>query len=136
MMDYHSKRPRKWRRKLPMSCILKAMNWTMMLKGYMILVISKNSADLWICLYNLDLHFLLWLFYLVGGKISHAQSDRNVQSDWLLTNSLLFYSVGFGPALNSGGPTTLFFGWIVVASFVTLIGLGMAEIVSGKQFSA
>ncbi|CAM0142046.1 unnamed protein product [Umbelopsis sp. WA50703] len=40
------------------------------------------------------------------------------------------WSVGFGPALNSGGPTTLFFGWIVVASFVTLIGLGMAEIVS------
>ncbi|KAG2180557.1 hypothetical protein INT44_003561 [Umbelopsis vinacea] len=40
------------------------------------------------------------------------------------------WSVGFGPSLNSGGPVALFFGWIIVATFVSLIGLGMAEIVS------
>lgn len=34
--------------------------------------------------------------------------------------------------MNSGGPVALFFGWIIVATFVSLIGLGMAEIVSGK----
>ncbi|CAO3673113.1 unnamed protein product [Umbelopsis vinacea] len=40
------------------------------------------------------------------------------------------WSVGFGPSLNSGGPVALFFGWIIVATFVSFIGLGMAEIVS------
>jgi hypothetical protein len=37
--------------------------------------------------------------------------------------------------LNSGGPVALFFGWIIVASFVSFIGLGMAEIVSGKHYA-
>lgn len=42
------------------------------------------------------------------------------------------YTIGVGPALNAGGPVAMFYGWIVVAVFVTFIGLGMAEIVSGK----
>lgn len=42
------------------------------------------------------------------------------------------YAIGVGPALNAGGPVAMFYGWIVVAFFVTFIGLGMAEIVSGK----
>ncbi|CAO3671769.1 unnamed protein product [Umbelopsis vinacea] len=40
------------------------------------------------------------------------------------------YTIGVGPALNAGGPVAMFYGWIVVAVFVTFIGLGMAEIVS------
>jgi hypothetical protein len=43
------------------------------------------------------------------------------------------YTIGVGPALNAGGPVAMFYGWIVVAIFVTFIGLGMAEIVSGNS---
>ncbi|CAO3626108.1 unnamed protein product [Mucor hiemalis] len=38
--------------------------------------------------------------------------------------------VGFGPSINAGGPSSLFWGWIVVFPFVCCIALGMAEFAS------
>ncbi|CAO3626288.1 unnamed protein product [Mucor hiemalis] len=38
--------------------------------------------------------------------------------------------VGFGPSINAGGPSSLFWGWIVVFPFVCCIALSMAEIIS------
>ncbi|KAG2199321.1 hypothetical protein INT47_012955 [Mucor saturninus] len=38
--------------------------------------------------------------------------------------------VGFGPSISAGGPSSLFWGWVVVAPFVCCIALSMAEIIS------
>ncbi|GAA5813672.1 hypothetical protein MFLAVUS_007158 [Mucor flavus] len=40
------------------------------------------------------------------------------------------WMVGFGPSINAGGPSSLFWGWIVVAPFVCCIALSMAEVIS------
>ncbi|RCH80449.1 hypothetical protein CU098_001084, partial [Rhizopus stolonifer] len=40
------------------------------------------------------------------------------------------WMVGFGPIIGSGGPSSLFWGMIVVAPFVMCIALSMAEVVS------
>lgn len=40
------------------------------------------------------------------------------------------WMVGFGPSINAGGPSSLFFGWIVVVPFVCCIALSMSEIIS------
>lgn len=37
---------------------------------------------------------------------------------------------GFGGALTAGGPSSLFWGWVVVAPFATSIALSMAEVIS------
>ncbi|EIE81848.1 hypothetical protein RO3G_06553 [Rhizopus delemar RA 99-880] len=38
--------------------------------------------------------------------------------------------VNFGTSMNAGGPSSMFWGWIVVVPFVICIALSMAEIVS------
>ncbi|KAI9021708.1 amino acid/polyamine transporter I [Phycomyces nitens] len=38
--------------------------------------------------------------------------------------------VGFGGCLSAGGPSSLFWGWVVVVPFVACIGLSMAEVIS------
>lgn len=38
--------------------------------------------------------------------------------------------VGFATSLSSGGPSSLFWGWLVVSPFVMCIALSIAEIVS------
>ncbi|KAG1051465.1 hypothetical protein G6F52_003954 [Rhizopus delemar] len=38
--------------------------------------------------------------------------------------------VGFGPSISAGGPSSLFWGWLVVSPFVMCIALSMAEIIS------
>ncbi|ORY96420.1 hypothetical protein BCR43DRAFT_440156, partial [Syncephalastrum racemosum] len=38
--------------------------------------------------------------------------------------------VGFGPAISAGGPSSLFWGWIVVTPFVFCIATSMAEVIS------
>lgn len=37
---------------------------------------------------------------------------------------------GFGGSLNAGGPSSLFWGWVVVAPFALSIALSMAEVIS------
>ncbi|KAI9314154.1 amino acid permease-domain-containing protein [Dichotomocladium elegans] len=50
-----------------------------------------------------------------------AFSCMGVLPNWL---------VGFGGSMNAGGPMSLFWGFIVVSPFVTLIALAMAELFS------
>lgn len=40
------------------------------------------------------------------------------------------WMVGFGGSLVAGGPSSLFWGWIVVVPFVLCIALSMAEVIS------
>ncbi|GAA5813670.1 hypothetical protein MFLAVUS_007156 [Mucor flavus] len=40
------------------------------------------------------------------------------------------WMVGFGASINAGGPSSLFWGWLVVSPFVMCIALSMAEVIS------
>ncbi|KAG2199308.1 hypothetical protein INT47_012942 [Mucor saturninus] len=40
------------------------------------------------------------------------------------------WMVGFGSSINAGGPSSLFWGWLVVSPFVMCIALSMAEVIS------
>lgn len=40
------------------------------------------------------------------------------------------WMVGFGSSINAGGPSSLFWGWLVVSPFVMCIALSMSEIIS------
>ncbi|KAI9302964.1 hypothetical protein BJ944DRAFT_166264, partial [Cunninghamella echinulata] len=40
------------------------------------------------------------------------------------------YLVGFGPSLYAGGPSSLFWSWVVITPFVLSVSLSMAEMYS------
>jgi amino acid transporter len=40
------------------------------------------------------------------------------------------WMVGFGGSMVAGGPSSLFWGWIVVVPFVLCIAFSMAEVIS------
>ncbi|KAL0136783.1 amino acid/polyamine transporter I [Mucor lusitanicus] len=48
----------------------------------------------------------------------------------LFVQSSFAWMVTFGPCLSSGGPAALFWGWLIVSTFVLCIALSMAEVIS------
>lgn len=54
-------------------------------------------------------------------QTSFAFSTMAILPSWMVT---------FGPCLSSGGPAALFWGWLIVSTFVICIALSMAEVIS------
>ncbi|KAL9545763.1 hypothetical protein MBANPS3_007000 [Mucor bainieri] len=54
-------------------------------------------------------------------QASFSFSTMAVLPSWMVT---------FGPCLSSGGPAALFWGWLIVSTFVICIALSMAEVIS------
>lgn len=46
------------------------------------------------------------------------------------TKEIICRMVGFGPSISAGGPSSLFWGWLIVSPFVMCIALSMAEVIS------
>ncbi|GAA5813684.1 hypothetical protein MFLAVUS_007170 [Mucor flavus] len=55
------------------------------------------------------------------AQIGFLFTSMAVLPNWML---------GFGLSINAGGPSSLFWGWIVVSPFVCCIALSMAEVIS------
>ncbi|ORZ26037.1 hypothetical protein BCR42DRAFT_294783, partial [Absidia repens] len=54
-------------------------------------------------------------------QVVFPMSAMSVLPNWL---------VGFGPSLAAGGPSSLFWGWVVTTPFVICISLSLAEMYS------
>src|SRR5271163_1717771 len=59
----------------------------------------------------------------MGGFSNFAVSFTIIS---ILSGCLTLYGYG----LNTGGPVTMVWGWIIVGGFTTIVGLGMAEVCS------